>query len=56
MAWEITDLNNTELTNGAIDNAKCGLILRNSISENRVAISNIHNYLFEDGESIQNTG
>ena len=51
MAWEITDLNNTELTNGAIDNAKCGLIiawpewdayaltyvetLRNSISENR---------------------
>ena len=85
MAWEITELNNTELTNGAIDNAKCGLIiawpewdasartyvetLRNSISENRegeiiyvwsaiyedsagvVAISNIHNYLFEDGKA-----
>ena len=85
MAWEITDVNSTELTNGAIDNAKCGLIiawpewdasaltyvetLRNSISENRegeiiyvwsaiyedsarvVTITNIHNYLFEDGKA-----
>ena len=49
--WEVVDLNNTILTDGAIDNAKCGLIfawpawdgaalgyietLRNSISENR---------------------
>ena len=49
--WEVVDLNNTTLTDGAIDNAKCGLIfawpawdgaalayietLRNSISENR---------------------
>ena len=49
--WEFVDLNNTTLTDGAIDNAKCGLIfawpawdgvalayietLRNSISENR---------------------
>ena len=49
--WEVADLNNTTLTDGAIDNAKCGLIfawpawdgaalanietLRNSISENR---------------------
>ena len=51
MIWEVVDLNNTILTDGAIDNAKCGLIfawpawdgaalgyietLRNSISENR---------------------
>ena len=49
--WEVVDLNNTTLTNGAIENAKCGLIfawpewdgnaiahietLRNSISDNR---------------------
>ena len=49
--WEVIDLNNTTFTNGAIDNAKCGLIfawtawdgyaitqietLRNTISENR---------------------
>mgnify|MGYP001205702413 CR=1 FL=1 len=49
--WEVVDLNNTTLTDGAIDNAKCGLIfawpawdgaalayietLRNSILENR---------------------
>lgn len=49
--WEVVDLNNTTFTNGAIENAKCGLIfswsawdpaatayietLRNSILENR---------------------